>query len=65
MNALDIIRAKRDGHELTDEQVRWFIEQYTDCTVPTSSFRTVDGHRVSRYGATRARDVDGRDDRIG
>ena len=34
MNALDIIRAKRDGHELTDEQVRWFIEQYTDGTVP-------------------------------
>ena len=34
MNALDIIRAKRDGRELTDEQVRWFIERYTDGTVP-------------------------------
>ena len=34
MNALDIIRAKRDGHELSDEQIRWFIERYTDGTVP-------------------------------
>ena len=34
MNALDIIRAKRDGHELTDEQIDWFIQHYTDGTVP-------------------------------
>ena len=34
MNALDVIRAKRDGHELTDEQIDWFIERYTDGTVP-------------------------------
>jgi thymidine phosphorylase len=34
VNALDIIRAKRDGHELSDEQVDWFIQRYTDGTVP-------------------------------
>ena len=34
MNALDIIRAKRDGHELTGEQIDWFIQHYTDGTVP-------------------------------
>ncbi len=34
MNALDVIRAKRDGHELSDEQIQWFIEHYTDGSVP-------------------------------
>jgi thymidine phosphorylase len=28
-SAVDVIRAKRDGHALTDEQVDWFIEAYT------------------------------------
>ena len=28
-SAVDVIRAKRDGGVLTDEQVRWFIEEYT------------------------------------
>jgi thymidine phosphorylase len=27
--AVDVIKAKRDGSALTDEQVRWFIEEYT------------------------------------
>lgn len=27
--APDVIRAKRDGHELTDQQIRWFINGYT------------------------------------
>ena len=34
MNALDIIRTKRDGRELSDEQIQWFIEHYTDGSVP-------------------------------
>ncbi len=28
MDAVEIIRAKRDGHRLTDDQVRWFIGNY-------------------------------------
>ena len=27
---VDIIRAKRDGHRLTDDQIDWFIAAYTD-----------------------------------
>ncbi len=27
--APDVIRAKRDGHELTEQQIRWFINGYT------------------------------------
>ncbi len=29
MDAIDVIRAKRDGHALTDEQVDWIIDAYT------------------------------------
>lgn len=29
MNAVDVIRTKRDGGALSDEQVRWFIQEYT------------------------------------
>ncbi|MDQ4037173.1 MAG: thymidine phosphorylase [Actinomycetota bacterium] len=29
MDAIDVIRAKRDGHTLTDEQVDWVIDAYT------------------------------------
>ncbi len=28
-SAVDVIRAKRDGHELRDDQIRWFIGAYT------------------------------------
>lgn len=34
VNALDVIRAKRSGDVLTDEQIRWFIAAYTDGVVP-------------------------------
>jgi len=30
---LDVIRTKRDGGELSDAQIRWFIQHYTDGTV--------------------------------
>ena len=29
MNVVEIIKAKRDGERLTDEQLRWFIDAYT------------------------------------
>lgn len=29
MDAIDIIRTKRDGGRLSDEQIRWFIDAYT------------------------------------
>lgn len=28
-SAVDVIRAKRDGHELRDDQIRWFMAGYT------------------------------------
>ncbi len=34
MHAVEIIIAKRDGHELSDEQIRWIIDSYTKGTVP-------------------------------
>jgi thymidine phosphorylase len=34
MDAIDIIRTKRDGGELTDEQIRWFLAAYTAERVP-------------------------------
>ena len=30
MDVVDVIRAKRDGRRLTDEQIEWFISAYTD-----------------------------------
>lgn len=29
MDVIDVIRTKRDGGRLTDDQIRWFIESYT------------------------------------
>ncbi len=33
MDVVDVIRAKRDGKRLSDEQIRWFIKAYTDGVV--------------------------------
>jgi thymidine phosphorylase len=33
-SAVDVIRTKRDGGLLSDDQIRWFIDAYTDGTVP-------------------------------
>jgi thymidine phosphorylase len=32
-SAVDVIRAKRDGRPLTDEEIRWFLRGYTDGAV--------------------------------
>ena len=29
-SAVDVIRTKRDGGHLSDEQIRWFIDAYTN-----------------------------------
>lgn len=34
LNMVDIIRKKRDGGELTDEEIRFFVEEYTAGHVP-------------------------------
>ncbi len=34
MRMVDIIEKKRDGHELTTEEIRFFIEGYTNGTIP-------------------------------
>lgn len=33
VHMLDVLRTKRDGAELSDEQIRWFIRSYTDAAV--------------------------------
>ena len=33
MDVVDIIRAKRDGRRLTGQQIKWFIDSYTDGSV--------------------------------
>ncbi|MGY1726552.1 thymidine phosphorylase [Geodermatophilus sp. SYSU D01062] len=33
-DAIDVLRAKRDGDRLTDEQIRWVIGAYTDGAIP-------------------------------
>jgi len=33
-DAVDLIRAKRDGSELTDQEIRWLIDAYVAGTVP-------------------------------
>jgi thymidine phosphorylase len=34
MDAIDVIRTKRDGSRLTDDQIEWFIRSYTKGDVP-------------------------------
>jgi thymidine phosphorylase len=33
-DAIDVIRAKRDGQRLSDEQIRWVVGAYTDGAIP-------------------------------
>jgi thymidine phosphorylase len=34
VDAIDVLRTKRDGGQLTPEQIRWIVGSYTDGTVP-------------------------------
>ncbi|MPR00280.1 thymidine phosphorylase [Modestobacter sp. I12A-02628] len=56
MDAIDVIRAKRDGDRLSAEQIRWVIAAYTDGRVPDEQmsallmavfFRGMDGDELA------------------
>jgi thymidine phosphorylase len=58
VNAVDVIRAKRDGLALTDEQIRWFIAGYTEGSVADEQaaallmaivFRGLDGRELETW----------------
>ncbi len=60
MNALDVIRAKRDGQPLPDEQITWFIDAYTKGVVPDEQaaallmaivWRGMDPHELTTWTA--------------
>jgi thymidine phosphorylase len=55
-DAVDVLRAKRDGHRLTPEQIRWVIGAYTDGTIADEQmsallmavfFRGMDGDELA------------------
>ena len=58
MNAIDVIRTKRDGGRLSDEQIDWFIRPYTDGAVADEQasallmailFRGLDPDELARW----------------
>ena len=60
MDAIDVIRTKRDGGRLSDEQIDWFIGSYTDGTIGDEQaaallmailFRGLDGDELARWTA--------------
>src|SRR5262245_30080398 len=61
MDAVDVIRAKRDGRALTDEEIGWFLDSYTAGRIPdeqTSAllmaivFRGLDDRELATWTAT-------------
>jgi thymidine phosphorylase len=59
-SAVDVIRAKRDGSRLTDDQIRWFIQAYTAGSVPDEQasallmaifFRGMDAEELATWTA--------------
>ncbi len=34
MQAVELIRRKRDGHSLTADEIRWFISEYMQDCIP-------------------------------
>ncbi len=64
MDAAHVIRAKRDGRALTDEEIRWFLSSYTAGEVAEEqAVGPPDGHRLPGHGRPRARHLDDGDDR--
>ena len=61
-SAVDIILTKRDGGRLSDEQIRWFIDGYTNGTVSDEQasallmaifFRGLDGDELASWTAAK------------
>jgi thymidine phosphorylase len=61
MDAVDVIRAKRDGRRLRDEEIRWFLEAYTAGEVADEQaaallmaivFRGLDPEELATWTAT-------------
>jgi thymidine phosphorylase len=61
MDAVDVIRAKRDGRALADEEIQWFLDAYTNGRIPdeqTSAllmaifFRGMDDRELATWTAT-------------
>ena len=65
MDAISVIRAKRDRGELTGEQIDWIIDAYTRGIVADEQMSAL-AMAVYLNGMTRARDLplDRRDDRL-
>ena len=65
MDAVDVIRTKRDGGELTDEQIDWVIDAYTRGEVADEQMsRAGHGDPAQRHGPARDLALDRRDDRL-
>jgi pyrimidine-nucleoside phosphorylase len=56
MQAVELIRKKRDGHRLSTEEIRWLVEQYTKEQIPdyqmsawlmAAYWRGMDAHETS------------------
>ena len=61
MDAVDVVRAKRDGRALSDDEIRWFLDAYTAGEIPdeqTSAllmaifFRGLDPRELTTWTAT-------------
>ena len=65
-DAVDVIIAKRDGHELTDEQIDWVVDAYTRGDVADEQMSAL-AMAILLNGMTRRRDraLDRGDDRVG
>jgi thymidine phosphorylase len=60
VNAVDVIRTKRDGGRLSDDAIRWFLQSYTAGEIPHEQasallmaivFRGMDDHELATWTA--------------
>ena len=48
MRAVDIIQGKRDGRELTGDEIRFFVDGYTRGSIPDYQASALASHSGSR-----------------